>query len=170
MLNFRVVNQVKLWFLTFWRILFLKKTKEDITSELVFKYSPVFLCRTLVFSRYVSVVSNGNVCFVRLCPALYATTSFRAHCGELLVNPLISFKKMLHTLFIVLWLPVGSCFDLLDLGDLTIALNCQSSEETHAMPLLRRQPFVPNSPPPDLRPEDEVFYCPLTKEIFTDFE
>jgi len=38
------------------------------------------------------------------------------------------------------------------------------------MPLLRRQPFVPNPPPPDLQANDEVFYCPLTKEVFKDFE
>ena len=38
------------------------------------------------------------------------------------------------------------------------------------MPLLRRQPFVPQLPPPDLRPDEEVFFCPLTKEIFRDFE
>lgn len=38
------------------------------------------------------------------------------------------------------------------------------------MPLLRRQPFVPQSPPLDIRPEEEIFYFPVTKEIFRDYE
>ncbi|XP_074641333.1 bromodomain adjacent to zinc finger domain protein 1A-like [Tubulanus polymorphus] len=38
------------------------------------------------------------------------------------------------------------------------------------MPLLRRQPFVRKKPPADLRPDEEVFFCKLTNEIFRDYE
>ncbi|XP_022332598.2 bromodomain adjacent to zinc finger domain protein 1A-like [Crassostrea virginica] len=38
------------------------------------------------------------------------------------------------------------------------------------MPLLRRQPFHRIKPPPDLSPEEEVFHCKLTNEIFRDYE
>lgn len=38
------------------------------------------------------------------------------------------------------------------------------------MPLLHRKPFVPNPPPKNLGPDDEVFFCPLTKEVFTNYE
>ncbi|XP_034233074.1 bromodomain adjacent to zinc finger domain protein 1A isoform X2 [Thrips palmi] len=38
------------------------------------------------------------------------------------------------------------------------------------MPLLDKKPFERNKPPRDLRSSDEVFYCPLTKEIFRDYE
>ncbi|ELT88139.1 hypothetical protein CAPTEDRAFT_221184 [Capitella teleta] len=38
------------------------------------------------------------------------------------------------------------------------------------MPLLKRQPFVKSKPPPGLQPDDEVFFCEATKEIFTDYE
>ncbi|XP_046463980.1 bromodomain adjacent to zinc finger domain protein 1A-like isoform X2 [Daphnia pulex] len=38
------------------------------------------------------------------------------------------------------------------------------------MPLLRRQPFVPQPPPLDIRPEEEIFYFPVTNEIFRDYE
>ncbi|KAK3092925.1 hypothetical protein FSP39_008962 [Pinctada imbricata] len=38
------------------------------------------------------------------------------------------------------------------------------------MPLLRRQPFQRQKPPPDLDPDEEVFHCPLTNEIFRDYE
>jgi len=38
------------------------------------------------------------------------------------------------------------------------------------MPLLRKQQFVKAEPPPSLKPEDEVFYCEATNEVFTDYE
>ncbi|XP_052121345.1 bromodomain adjacent to zinc finger domain protein 1A isoform X2 [Frankliniella occidentalis] len=38
------------------------------------------------------------------------------------------------------------------------------------MPLLDKKPFERKKPPPDLHSSDEVFYCPLTKEIFRDYE
>ncbi|XP_045165430.2 bromodomain adjacent to zinc finger domain protein 1A-like isoform X2 [Mercenaria mercenaria] len=38
------------------------------------------------------------------------------------------------------------------------------------MPLLRRQPFHREKPPPDLRPDEEVFLCKLTREVFRDYE
>lgn len=38
------------------------------------------------------------------------------------------------------------------------------------MPLLRRQPFQKQKPPADLNPNEEVFHCKLTNEIFRDYE
>ena len=38
------------------------------------------------------------------------------------------------------------------------------------MPLLRRQKFVKLSPPIDLLPDEEVFHCEITGEIFRDYE
>ncbi|XP_071081443.1 bromodomain adjacent to zinc finger domain protein 1A-like [Haliotis cracherodii] len=38
------------------------------------------------------------------------------------------------------------------------------------MPLLRRQPFHKQKPPPNLRPDEEVFHCKLTNEVFRDYE
>ena len=38
------------------------------------------------------------------------------------------------------------------------------------MPLLRKQPFVKSQPPAGLKPEDEVFFCETTKEVFQDYE
>ena len=38
------------------------------------------------------------------------------------------------------------------------------------MPLLRKQPFVKSQPPAGLKPEDEVFFCETTKEVFLDYE
>jgi len=38
------------------------------------------------------------------------------------------------------------------------------------MPLLRKQPFERTKPPAGLKPEDEVFYCEATNEVFTDYE
>ncbi|XP_069119018.1 bromodomain adjacent to zinc finger domain protein 1A-like [Argopecten irradians] len=38
------------------------------------------------------------------------------------------------------------------------------------MPLLRRQPFHREKPPPDLDGNEEVFHCKLTNEIFRDYE
>nr|XP_058149541.1 bromodomain adjacent to zinc finger domain protein 1A isoform X6 [Dasypus novemcinctus] len=38
------------------------------------------------------------------------------------------------------------------------------------MPLLHRKPFVRQKPPADLRPEEEVFYCKVTNEIFRHYE
>lgn len=38
------------------------------------------------------------------------------------------------------------------------------------MPLLRRLPFQREKPPPDLHPEEEVFFCKLTNEVFRDYE
>ncbi|XP_063649378.1 bromodomain adjacent to zinc finger domain protein 1A isoform X11 [Pan troglodytes] len=38
------------------------------------------------------------------------------------------------------------------------------------MPLLHRKPFVRQKPPADLRPDEEVFYCKVTNEIFRHYE
>lgn len=38
------------------------------------------------------------------------------------------------------------------------------------MPLLRKQPFHKQKPPLDIRPEEEVFHCKITNEIFRDYE
>ncbi|XP_071463930.1 bromodomain adjacent to zinc finger domain protein 1A isoform X3 [Marmota flaviventris] len=38
------------------------------------------------------------------------------------------------------------------------------------MPLLHRKPFVRQKPPVDLRPDEEVFYCKVTNEIFRHYE
>lgn len=38
------------------------------------------------------------------------------------------------------------------------------------MPLLHRKPFERRAPPADLRPEEEVFYCRVTREIFRRYE
>ncbi|XP_059566358.1 bromodomain adjacent to zinc finger domain protein 1A isoform X5 [Myotis daubentonii] len=38
------------------------------------------------------------------------------------------------------------------------------------MPLLHRKPFVRQKPPADLRPDEEVFYCRVTNEIFRHYE
>ena len=38
------------------------------------------------------------------------------------------------------------------------------------MPLLRKQPFHRRRPAKDLRPDDEVFFCEATKEVFKDYE
>ncbi|KAK2707515.1 bromodomain adjacent to zinc finger domain protein 1A-like [Artemia franciscana] len=38
------------------------------------------------------------------------------------------------------------------------------------MPLLRKEPFYPNKRPENLSPDDEVFICQYTNEIFTDYE
>jgi len=38
------------------------------------------------------------------------------------------------------------------------------------MPLLKKQPFRRQPPDRDLRPEDEVFLCEATKEVFRDYE
>jgi bromodomain adjacent to zinc finger domain protein 1A len=38
------------------------------------------------------------------------------------------------------------------------------------MPLLRRQAFAKQKPPPDLKADEEVFFCQLTGEIFRDYE
>ena len=38
------------------------------------------------------------------------------------------------------------------------------------MPLLRKVPFVRTKPPRDMRPEEEVFFCEATKEVFRDYE
>ncbi|KAM9645111.1 bromodomain adjacent to zinc finger domain protein 1A isoform 2-T2 [Trichechus inunguis] len=38
------------------------------------------------------------------------------------------------------------------------------------MPLLHRKPFVRQKPPPDLRPDEEVFYCKVTNEIFRHYD
>ncbi len=44
------------------------------------------------------------------------------------------------------------------------------AQETFAMPLLRKQPFSRKAPAKDLRPEDEVFLCEATKEVFRDYD
>lgn len=38
------------------------------------------------------------------------------------------------------------------------------------MPLLQRQPFVKEKPPPGLTASDEVFFCSMTGEVFSDYE
>ena len=38
------------------------------------------------------------------------------------------------------------------------------------MPLLRKVAFRRRPPPRDLRPDDEVFYCEATKEVFRDYD
>uniref|UniRef100_T1JGD9 WAC domain-containing protein n=1 Tax=Strigamia maritima TaxID=126957 RepID=T1JGD9_STRMM len=38
------------------------------------------------------------------------------------------------------------------------------------MPLLKRQPFLKQKLPPDLDPEEELFFCQLTKEVFRDYD
>ncbi|VDN41255.1 unnamed protein product [Gongylonema pulchrum] len=38
------------------------------------------------------------------------------------------------------------------------------------MPLLGRKPFRRTLCPSDLRPDDQVFYLPLTGEVFTSYE
>lgn len=38
------------------------------------------------------------------------------------------------------------------------------------MPLLHRKPFERQKPPADLRPDEEVFYCKVTNEIFRHYE
>eukprot|EP00092_Neocalanus_flemingeri_P010571 GFUD01011387.1.p1 GENE.GFUD01011387.1~~GFUD01011387.1.p1 ORF type:complete len:1574 (+),score=621.92 GFUD01011387.1:101-4822(+) len=38
------------------------------------------------------------------------------------------------------------------------------------MPLLRKQQFERTKPPTGLKPEDEVFYCEATNEVFNDYE
>lgn len=38
------------------------------------------------------------------------------------------------------------------------------------MPLLHRKAFVRQRPPADLRPDEEVFLCKITHEIFRTYE
>ena len=38
------------------------------------------------------------------------------------------------------------------------------------MPLLHRAAFSRQSPPADLRPDEEVFLCKITHEIFRSYE
>ncbi|XP_051881214.1 bromodomain adjacent to zinc finger domain protein 1A isoform X2 [Pristis pectinata] len=38
------------------------------------------------------------------------------------------------------------------------------------MPLLHRKPFVRRKPPADLKPDEEVFYCRVTGEIFRNYD
>uniref|UniRef100_V9K7W4 Bromodomain adjacent to zinc finger domain protein 1A n=1 Tax=Callorhinchus milii TaxID=7868 RepID=V9K7W4_CALMI len=38
------------------------------------------------------------------------------------------------------------------------------------MPLLHRKPFVRQKPPVDLKPDEQVFYCKVTNEIFRDYD
>ncbi|XP_037072213.1 bromodomain adjacent to zinc finger domain protein 1A-like [Pollicipes pollicipes] len=38
------------------------------------------------------------------------------------------------------------------------------------MPLLNKQPFAKSKLPPDLEPDEEVFFCEPTKEIFRDYD
>jgi bromodomain adjacent to zinc finger domain protein 1A len=38
------------------------------------------------------------------------------------------------------------------------------------MPLLKKKPFKRQSPPEGLQPNDEVFFCEATKEVFKDYE
>ena len=38
------------------------------------------------------------------------------------------------------------------------------------MPLLHNTPFKPEPPPSDLKPDEEVFLCRPTQEVFRDYE
>ena len=38
------------------------------------------------------------------------------------------------------------------------------------MPLLKKKQFVFDKPPAHLKPDDLVFYCKFTGEVFTDYE
>ena len=38
------------------------------------------------------------------------------------------------------------------------------------MPLLRRKPFVPISPSDNLKADDEIFFCEMTGEVYTEYE
>ena len=38
------------------------------------------------------------------------------------------------------------------------------------MPLLKKNKFIPQKPPKDLGPDDEVFFCEATKEVFKDYD
>eukprot|EP00058_Branchiostoma_floridae_P024695 XP_002610185.1 hypothetical protein BRAFLDRAFT_216893 [Branchiostoma floridae] len=38
------------------------------------------------------------------------------------------------------------------------------------MPLLHRKPFVPRKPPPDLKIDEQIFFCRLTNEVFRDYD
>lgn len=38
------------------------------------------------------------------------------------------------------------------------------------MPLIDKKPFVRQKPPPDLKPDEELFYCKLTHEVFREYE
>lgn len=38
------------------------------------------------------------------------------------------------------------------------------------MPLIDKKPFVRQKPPPDLKPNEELFYCKLTHEVFREYE
>lgn len=38
------------------------------------------------------------------------------------------------------------------------------------MPLYNKKEFIPSEWPVNLKPDDKVFYLPLTREIFTSYE
>lgn len=38
------------------------------------------------------------------------------------------------------------------------------------MPLLHRKAFIRQNPPSDLRPDEEVFLCKITHEVFRTYE
>ena len=38
------------------------------------------------------------------------------------------------------------------------------------MPLLGKEPFIRATLPADIDPDDEVFYCKITQEAFTNYE
>lgn len=49
-------------------------------------------------------------------------------------------------------------------------LGTRADARSPEMPLLHRKPFVRQKPPGDLRPDEEVFYCKVTNEIFRHYE
>lgn len=49
-------------------------------------------------------------------------------------------------------------------------LGTRADARSREMPLLHRKPFVRQKPPGDLRPDEEVFYCKVTNEIFRHYE
>lgn len=52
----------------------------------------------------------------------------------------------------------------------TVFLSPPSRNRSRGMPLLHRKPFVREKPPADLRPDEHVFHCRVTNEIFRDYE
>ena len=38
------------------------------------------------------------------------------------------------------------------------------------MPLLRKQPFIRNKPPVNIKGDHEIFFCEATKEMFLDYD
>ncbi|KAG7238085.1 hypothetical protein INR49_031439 [Caranx melampygus] len=51
-----------------------------------------------------------------------------------------------------------------------IVLQCGRWERSSEMPLLHRKAFIRQRPPADLRPDEEVFLCKITHEIFRTYD